>query len=80
MGRGIEAPIYQPDIHSREVCYLPGAKIQDVTKKLPQLAKSADYYPLLLFHMVTNDMVKHCLDKIKQDLKALGLQVKGTGI
>ncbi|RMC19566.1 hypothetical protein DUI87_03124 [Hirundo rustica rustica] len=78
--RGIEAPICQPDIQSREACCLPGAKIQDVTEKLAQLTKSADYYPLLLSHMGTNDMIKHCLNKITQDLIALGLQVKGTGV
>ena len=57
---------------------MPGAKIQDDTERLPQLVKRADYYPLL-FHVGTNAVVKNKLGKIKQDLKALRAQVKGTG-
>ena len=52
--RGTEAPICRPDIQSREACCLPGTKIRDITERLPQLVKSTDYYPLLLFHVGTN--------------------------
>ena len=38
----------------------------------------ADYYPLLLLHVGTNDTVKQDLGKIKQDFRALGAQVKRT--
>ena len=41
--KGTEAPICQPDREAPEVCYLPGAKVQDVTKRVPQLVKSTDY-------------------------------------
>lgn len=37
--RGTEAPICRPDIQSGEVCCLSGAKIWDVTERLPQLVK-----------------------------------------
>ena len=46
--RGTEGPICTPNPTSREVCCLPGAWVRDITKKLPGLVHSSDYYPLLL--------------------------------
>ncbi|GAB0210389.1 hypothetical protein GRJ2_003504700 [Grus japonensis] len=77
--RGTEAPICRPDRESREVYCLLGAKIQDVAKRVPQLVKSTDYYPLLLFHVGTNDAASQNLGRIKEDYKALGVQVKNIG-
>nr|XP_033796603.1 uncharacterized protein LOC117358887 [Geotrypetes seraphini] len=37
MLRGTEGPICRPDMHSREVCCLPGARIRDVTTCLDRL-------------------------------------------
>jgi len=44
-------PICRPDPTRREVCCLPGACIRDITKKLPGLVHSSDYYPLLIFQV-----------------------------
>ena len=77
--RGTEVPICWPDRESREVCCLPGAKVQDVAERVPQLVKSTDYYPLLLFHVGTNDTASRNLGRIKEDYKALGVQAKSIG-
>jgi len=65
------------DIQSSEHCCLPGAEILDVTERLPQLVKSTDFYPLLLFHECANVTVKQSLGKIKLDFRGLGEHVKG---
>lgn len=57
----------------------PGAEIQDVTGRLPQLVESTDYYPLLHLDVGTNVTVKHNLGKINQDFRVLVAQVTGTG-
>jgi len=53
--RGMEAPTFWPDALCREVCCYLGAHITDVTKRLSSLVQSTDCYPLLLFHVGTND-------------------------
>lgn len=63
--------VCQPDLLSREVCFLPGAQIQDVMEMLPRIVCASDYYPLLLIHVGTND-TKGKLETIKQYLRALG--------
>lgn len=45
----LDKPIWHLDNLSREVCYLPGALIQDIRKKLPDMIKPEDYSPLLVF-------------------------------
>ena len=77
--RGTAAPICQPDREACEVCCLPGAKVRDVTERVPQLVKSTDYYPLLLSHVDTNDTARGNLGRIKEDFKALGMQAKSIG-
>jgi len=73
--RGMEAPICRPDAFSREMCSLPGAHIEDVTKRLPSLVQSTGCYPLLLFHMHTNDTARSSLNK---DCRALGAAVRDS--
>ena len=77
--KGTEAPICRPDRESREVCCLPGAKVRDIAKRVPQLIRKTDYYPLLLFHVGMNDTESCNLGKIKEDFRALGKQVKNIG-
>jgi len=76
---GTEAPICQPDREAHEVCCLPRAKVRDVTERMPQLVKSTDCYPLLLFHIGTNDTASWNVDRIKEDFKALGVKTKRFG-
>ena len=55
------------------MCCLSGAKVRDVTERVPQLVKSTDYYPLLLFHVGTKDTASLNVGRIKEDFKALGV-------
>lgn len=54
-------------------------QIWDVTERLPQLIKSTDCCPLLLFYVGISDMVNPSHGKMKQDFRALGAQVKREG-
>jgi len=47
-----------------------------MAERVPQLVKSTDDYPLLLFHVDTNDTASRNLGRIKEDFKALGVQAK----
>jgi len=77
--RGTGSPICQPDREAREVCCLPRAKVREVTERVPQFVKSTDYYPLLFFHVGTNDTANRNLSRIKEDFKALGVKAKCFG-
>ncbi|KAK1192276.1 E41L5 protein, partial [Pygoscelis papua] len=46
--RGTEGPLCRPDPSHREVCCLPGSRVRDITRKLPDLVRSTNYYPLLV--------------------------------
>jgi len=74
-----EVPICRPDRETHEVCCLLGAKAQDVAERVTQLVKSTDYYPLLLFHVGTNDTASRNVGRIKEDFKALGVKGKSSG-
>ena len=37
-----------PDGTCREICCLPAARVKDITRRLPSLVNSSDYYPLLI--------------------------------
>lgn len=50
--------ICRPDQPSRDVCCLGGARIQDVAQRLPKPVQPSDFYPLLLFHLSTNDAAR----------------------
>lgn len=47
---------------------------------MPQLFKSTDYYASLLFHVGTNDTTSQNLGRIKEDDKALEVQVRSIGV
>ncbi|XP_065410850.1 uncharacterized protein LOC135973127 isoform X2 [Chrysemys picta bellii] len=74
--RGTESSICRPDRENREVCCLPGARIHDVTERLPRLIKPSDRYPFLLLHVGTNDTAKNDLERITADYVALGRRIK----
>jgi len=61
------------------VCCLLAAKVQDVTKRVPQFVKSRNYYPLLFFHVGTNDTASRNAGRMKEDFKALGVRAKSFG-
>ncbi|KGL92731.1 hypothetical protein N301_10736, partial [Charadrius vociferus] len=77
--RGTEGPICRPDPLYREVCCLPGARVRDVKRKLPSLVRQSDYYPLLVFQIGSDDVVRRTPRAMKKDFRALGRLVKGSG-
>jgi len=74
--RGTGATICRPKREARKVLCLPGAKVHDVTERVPQLVKSTDYYLLLFFHVGTNDTTSQKVGRIKEDFRALGVKAK----
>ena len=39
-----------------EVCCLPGSRVKDVKRKLATLLWPSDYYPLLIFHVGSDEV------------------------
>jgi len=77
--RGTEGPICRPAPSHREVCYLPGARVRDVAKKLPGLVWPSDYYPLLVMQVGGDEIAERSPKAIKRDFRALGRLVEGSG-
>ena len=78
--RGTEGPICRPDPTRREVCCLPGARVRDVARKLPNLVRPSDYYPLLIVQAGSDDIDERSLKAIKRDFRGLGRLVDGAGV
>ena len=49
------------------------------TERLLMLVWPSEYYPLLLFHVCTDDTARGNLEYIKSDYMNLGMRVKGMG-
>ena len=62
--KGTEGSICQPDPTRREVCCLPGAKVRDVARMLPNLVHPSDYYPLLIVQAGSDDIEERSLKTI----------------
>jgi len=77
--KSTEVPNCQPDRESQEVCCFLGAKVQDVTERVPQFIKSTDYHPLLLFDIGTNDTASQNVGIIQEDFRAPRVKVKSFG-
>ena len=77
--KGTEHPISRLDPLLREVCCLPGARVKDMTRKLPTLVRPADYYALLIFQVGSGEVTTRSLRAIKRDFRALEQLFKGSG-
>lgn len=77
MLKGTEDPHWQPD--RKSAASQEPTKVQNITKRGPQLVKNTDYYPLLLLYVDMNDSGSWNTGRIREDYKALGAQVKNTG-
>ena len=78
--RGMEGPVCQPDPTRREVCCLPGARVRDISRKLPELIRPSDYYPLLIIQAGRDEIAEKSLRSIKKDFGGLGRVVDGAGM
>ena len=77
--RGVEGPICRPDPLHREVCCLPGGRVNDLKAKLPTLVRPKDYYPLLVFQVGSDDITRRSPKAMKRDFRSLGKVIKGSG-
>ena len=59
--RGTEGPICRPDPSHWEVYYLPGAQVRDITRKLPKLVRSIDYFSLLIVQVGSDEIAQRGL-------------------
>jgi len=74
-----EGPICGADPPHREVCCFPGARVRDITRKLPSLVQPSDCYLLLLFHVGGDKVAVHSPRVIKRDFRVLGRLVRESG-
>jgi len=56
-----------------------GPELRDVTRRLNSLVHLLDHYPLLLFHVGTNDAATKSPRSIKRNFRALGRRPKNSG-
>jgi len=77
--RGAEGPVCWADLPHREICCLPGARIRDVTRKLPSLVQPSDYCPLLSFHMSGGKVAVRSPRVIERGFRAFGQLVRESG-
>ncbi|TRZ06778.1 hypothetical protein HGM15179_020329 [Zosterops borbonicus] len=77
--RGTEGPICRPDPSHREVCCLPGARVWDITERLPRLIEPSDYYSLLILQAGSDEIEKKSARAIKRDFRALGHLIDRAG-
>uniref|UniRef100_A0A493TN05 SGNH hydrolase-type esterase domain-containing protein n=1 Tax=Anas platyrhynchos platyrhynchos TaxID=8840 RepID=A0A493TN05_ANAPP len=78
--RGTEAPICRPDNLSREVCCLPGGRVRDLRKALPQLIKLDDYCPLVVIQVGSQEVAIRKMKNIKKYFASLGRMLRGSGV
>jgi len=62
------------------VCCLPGARVRDISRKLPGLIHPSDYYPLLIVQAGNDEVADRSLRAIKNDFRGLGRLVDNAGI
>jgi len=77
--RATEGLICCSDLSHREMCCLPGAQVRDGARNISYLVKPSDYYPLLVFHIVNEEVGKRGPQAIKRDFRALGRLLRGLG-
>ncbi|KFV70255.1 hypothetical protein N307_10010, partial [Dryobates pubescens] len=77
--RGTEGPICCPDPSHREVYSLPGARVRNITRRLPKLILTSDYYPLLVIQAGSDEIDKKGTRVIKKEFTALGQLIDGAG-
>ncbi|RMC18188.1 hypothetical protein DUI87_05069 [Hirundo rustica rustica] len=77
--RGTGGPICRPDPSHREVCCLPGARVQNITERLPALIQPSDCYPLLILQAGSDEIEKRRVKAIKRDFRALGQVIDRAG-
>ena len=78
--RGTEGRAHQLDPTSREDCCLLGARVRDISGKLPDLIRPSDYYPLLLVQAGRDEVTEKSMRTMKKDFRGLARVVDGAGV
>jgi len=78
--RGMEGFICRLDPSRREVCCLPGAWVRDITRKLPKLVWSDDYFPLFVVQVGSDEISQRSLRTTKRDFGGCGHLVQDAGV
>lgn len=73
--QGVDAPSCQPNLSLQDARQRPGPK---KLQRLPRLVCPLDYYPLLVFHVDSNDITRDILENIMCDYGALWERMKGV--
>uniref|UniRef100_A0A8D2LR26 SGNH hydrolase-type esterase domain-containing protein n=1 Tax=Varanus komodoensis TaxID=61221 RepID=A0A8D2LR26_VARKO len=74
--RGTEAAVCRPNLETREVCCLPGTRMQHVKDRVERLVRSGGHQPLLVIHVGTNDVARQGVVGITRDFEALGKKLR----
>ena len=54
--------------------------VRDITRKLPQLVRSTDYFLLLILQVGSDEIAQRSLLIMKRDFRGLGHLVQGAGV
>ncbi|KAF7247670.1 hypothetical protein EYD10_06106 [Varanus komodoensis] len=74
--RGTEAAVCCPNLETREVCCLLGARIRRVKDRVGHLVHSGGHQLLLVIHVGTNDMARQGVVGTTRDFEALGKKLR----
>ncbi|KAF7249474.1 WD repeat-containing protein 87 [Varanus komodoensis] len=74
--RGTEVAGCRPNLETRDVCCLPGARIRHVKDRVEHLVHSRGHQPLLVIHVGTNDIARQGVVGITRDFEALGKKLR----
>ena len=67
----------QLDPTHREACFLPCAQVRDIIRKIPRLVQSSNYYPLIIFHVGSEEVKWKSLKATKWESQAFRWLVYG---
>uniref|UniRef100_A0A8D2J4A1 SGNH hydrolase-type esterase domain-containing protein n=1 Tax=Varanus komodoensis TaxID=61221 RepID=A0A8D2J4A1_VARKO len=74
--RGTEPAVYHPNLETREVCCLLGARIWHVKGRVEHLVRSGGHQPLLVIHVGTNDVARQGVVGTTRNFEALGKKLR----
>lgn len=77
--KGTEGPVCQVDPTHGEVCSLPGARVEAIPRKLPDLVSPSDYSPLGRIQAGSDEIAETSLEATKRDFRGLRQLLDGVG-
>uniref|UniRef100_A0A8D2LVC6 SGNH hydrolase-type esterase domain-containing protein n=1 Tax=Varanus komodoensis TaxID=61221 RepID=A0A8D2LVC6_VARKO len=74
--RGTEPAVCCPNLETRGVCCLSGARIRHVKDRVERPVRSRGHQPLLVIHVGTNDVARQGVVGTTRDFEALGKKLR----